>query len=93
MQRVSTPPMTLTPTPQQPFDIVLIDTIGPLPKSEEGNEYAVTLICDFTKYLVALPIPDKHSKTVAKAIFETHILTYGPMRTIVTDMGTEYKNC
>lgn len=85
-------PMTLTHTPAQPFDIVLIDTIGPFPKSETGNEYAVTLICDFTKYLVALPIPDKNSKTVAKAIFESHILTYGPMRTIVTDMGTEYKN-
>lgn len=86
-------PMTLTPTPLSPFDIVLVDTIGPFPRSEDGNEYAVTLICDLTKYLVALPIPDKSSKTVAKVIFESHILTYGPMRTLLTDMGTEYRNC
>lgn len=85
-------PMTLTPTPPLPFEIVLVDTIGPFPRSEDGNEYAVTLICDLTKYLVALPVPDKSSKTIAKAMFESFVLTYGPMRTMVTDMGTEYRN-
>ena len=37
-------PMTITETPNNAFDIVLVDTIGSLPKSENGNEYAVTLI-------------------------------------------------
>ena len=70
----------------------MIDTIGPLPRSENGNEYAVTIICDLTKYLVTVPIPNKSAKSVAKAIFENFILKYGPMKTIITDMGTEYKN-
>jgi len=35
-------PLTIT------FDRVLVDTIGPLPKSERGNQYTVTLICDLT---------------------------------------------
>jgi len=43
-------------TPINAFDRVIVDTIGPLPKSENGNEYAVTLICDLTKYLVAIPV-------------------------------------
>jgi len=47
-----------------------VDTIGPLPKTEKGNEYAVTLICDLTKYLVTIPIQNKSAKTVAKAILE-----------------------
>lgn len=84
-------PMTITPTPPSAFDIVLVDTIGPFPKSENGNEYAVTLMCDLTKYLVTVPIPNKSSRTVAKAIFESHILTYCP-KTFITDMGIEYKN-
>lgn len=84
--------MTLTETPEHAFDRVIVDTIGPLPKSENGNEYAVTLICDLTKYLVAIPISNKSATTVAKAIFESFILTYGPMKTFITDMGTEYKN-
>jgi len=40
--------MTISETPQMVFDRVIVDTIGPLPKSEQGNEYAVTLICAIT---------------------------------------------
>jgi len=69
-----------------------VDTIGPLPRSETGNEYAVTLICDLTKCLATIPIPDKSAKTVAKAILENLILKYDPMKTFITDIGTEYKN-
>jgi len=85
-------PLIITDTPISAFDRVIVDTIGPLPKSENGNEYAVTLICDLTKYLVAIPVPNKNANTVAKAIFESFILKYGPMKTFITDMGTEYKN-
>lgn len=85
-------PLITTETPTYAFDKVIVDTIGPLPRSENGNEYAVTLICDLTKYLVAIPVPNKSAKTIAKAIFESFILKYGPMKTFITDMGTEYKN-
>jgi len=83
-------PLIITDTPINAFDRLIVDTIGPLPKSENGNEYAVTLICYLTKYLDAIPVPDKNANTVAKAIFESFILKYGPMKTFITDMGTEY---
>lgn len=85
-------PMKLTPTPQTAFDIVIVDTIGPLQKSDNGNQYAVTMICDLTKYLVTAPIPDKSAKSVAKAIFENFILIHGPMKSLRSDKGTEYEN-
>lgn len=85
-------PMTMTTTPVQAFDTVFVDTIGPFPRSIDGNEYAVTMICDLTKYLITIPTPDKTARTVAKAIFEHFILIYGPMKTFISDMGTEYKN-
>jgi len=84
--------LTLTETTEMVFDKVFVDTIGPLPKSDQGNEYAVTLICDLSKYLVAIPVPNKNAKTVAKAIFKEFVLKYGPLKTFITDMGTEYKN-
>ncbi|XP_067622234.1 retrovirus-related Pol polyprotein from transposon 412 isoform X2 [Eurosta solidaginis] len=84
--------LVLTPTPCKPFDIVIIDTIGPLPESKYGNKFAVTMICDFSKYLVTVAVPDKSAKTIACAIFETFILTYGTMKAIRSDLGTEYKN-
>lgn len=50
------------------------------------------MICDLTKYLVCAPTPDKSAREVAKAIFESFILIYGPMKEIRTDRGTEYVN-
>lgn len=85
-------PMKITPTPQSVFDVVIIDTIGPLPMSENGNQYAITMICDLTKLLVTKAVPNKEAKTIAKAIFENFILVYGLMKEIRTDCGTEYKN-
>jgi len=84
--------LIITETPINAFDRVIVDTIGRLPKSENGNEYAVTLICDLTKYLVDIPVPNNNANTVAKAIFETFILKYGPIKTFIMNMGTEYKN-
>lgn len=85
-------PLRLTETPQRPFDVMIIDTIGPFQGSTNGNVYAVTMLCDFSKYLVAIPIPNKSAEQVAKAIFEKFILIYGPMRSIRTDRGSEYRN-
>lgn len=84
--------MVLTPTPQKPFDTIIVDTIGPLQKTEEGYEYAVTAICDLSKYLVTVPVTDKSAKSIAKAIFENLILQFGPINNIRTDRGTEYNN-
>lgn len=84
--------MTLTQTPLKPFDMIQIDTIGPLTQSNSGNTYAITLVDELTKYLIILPVRDKSAKTVARSIFENFILTHGPMRGIKTDLGTEYIN-
>ncbi|XP_036340243.1 uncharacterized protein LOC118749545 [Rhagoletis pomonella] len=82
--------LVLTPTPCEPFDVAVIDTIGPLPESINGNRFAVTIICDLSKYLVTIATPDKSAKTVASAIFESFVLTYGIMNTIKSDLGTEF---
>lgn len=82
-------PMIVTQTPITAFDTVLIDTIGPLPRSVLGNEYAITIICDLTKYLVTIPVADKSAGKVARAIFESFVLKNGPMKTFITDMDTE----
>lgn len=84
--------LNITPTPQKQFDIVTVDTVGPLPKTESGNRYAVTLICNLTKYLVTAAVPDKDSRTIAKAVFDSFISIYGPMQQVLSDRGTEYKN-
>lgn len=85
-------PMVITPTPQKPFDIVCVDTIGPFPKTTNDNIYAVTIQCELTKYVIIIPIPNKEARTIAKALMNEFILTFGPMKEMRTDLGTEFKN-
>lgn len=86
--------LELTKTPCKPFDFVQIDTIGPLVKSNNGNQYAITIIDEMSKWLTVIPIENKSANVVAKAIFEKFILIYGPMKEIKTDMdmGPEFRN-
>ena len=84
--------LVLTPTPVKAFEIVVMDTIGPLTETKFGNKYALTIICDLTKYLVTIAIPDKSANTIARALFENFILIYGRMENVKTDQGTEFKN-
>ena len=37
-------PLTLTETPVNAFGIVIVDTVGPLPKWENGNENILTYL-------------------------------------------------
>lgn len=69
-----------------------IYTVGPLPKTGNGNEYAITLICDLYEISSSIPVADKSAKTIARAISEHFVLNYGPMKTLITDQGTEFKN-
>lgn len=62
VQNKNRAPMVITPTPIQAFDRLLIDTVGPLPKTSSQHEYALTMVCDLTKYLVTIPIEDKKQK-------------------------------
>lgn len=85
-------PMLKTTTPDRPMQVVSIDTIGPNDLTEDGNRYAVTVQCELTKYVIAIPVPNKEAKTIARALVEHVILKYGPMYTLKSDLGSEYIN-
>lgn len=85
-------PLTLTDTPNKPFQTIVIDTIGPFPCAIGQVKYAITMICEFSKYLIIVPIPNKEAKTIARVIVENLILTFGQVKCIKSDLGTEYCN-
>lgn len=85
-------PQIITTTPSKPFEIITIDTVGPLPKTNNGNRYAITIQCELTKYIVLAPIQNKEANTIARAIVDNFILIYGKFLEIKTDQGTEYNN-
>lgn len=67
--------LRVTNTPQRPLTSIFVDTIGPLPKTINGNQYAITIMCALTKYLVSIPIENKNADTIARNIVKHFILT------------------
>lgn len=85
-------PLKKTPTPTRPFQSISIDTIGPFPTTTNQAKYAITVICEFSKYLIICPIPNKESVTIAKELLNSVLLTFSHVERIRSDLGTEYVN-
>lgn len=74
------------------FDVISIDTAGPLPKSRHQNEYLFVATCRLTKFVIVKAARKHTADNVAKFILEDIILIHGPPRILISDNGTEYVN-
>jgi len=82
-------PMEITTTSNKPFQKLNLDVIGPLPITENGNRFAVTMQDDLTKLSQAYPVPNHESKTIAKCLLH-FISHYGIPTTILSDQGSDF---
>lgn len=64
------PPAPLIPIPAlgEPFEHVVVDCVGPLPKTKTGNQFLLTVMCMATRYPEAFPLRKNTSKAVMKAL-------------------------
>lgn len=83
-------PLRITDTPKQAFDKIQMDVVGPLPITEKGNRYLLTIQDNLTKYSDAIPLPSIDSITIALALAEQFISRFGCPKAIHTDQGTNF---
>ncbi len=69
-----------------------MDLTGPLPTSDHGNKYILVIKDYKTKFVWVYAIKDKLATTIHAVVTEDLIPTFGPMRQLVTDRGTEFRN-
>ena len=53
----------------EPFSRILIDCVGPLPRTKSGNEYLLTIMCTSTRFAEAIPLRNIKTKSIVKAFF------------------------
>ena len=92
-QRVQWEKVTeLKPVPVEgPWHRVVIDLVGPLPRTARGNIYIVSAIDHFTKWAEAAPLQGKFSTQVAEFILRELIARHGKFHTLHSDNGHEFK--
>ena len=83
-------PMLITDTPAEPFQKASLDTVEKLPTMPNGNRHILTMQDNFSKYYIAVPIPDLKTTTIAHAVSTTLFSQYGAPRYILTDRGGSF---
>lgn len=82
-------PLQPIPVMEEPFSKVIIDCVGPLPKSKRGNQYLLTIMDVATRYPEAIPLRSITTKNVVRALIK--FFTQVGLPTIVqSDQGSNF---
>ena len=85
------PKAQLQPIPafDEPFSRILIDCIGPLPRTKSGNEYLLTIMCTSTRFPEAIPLRNIKTKSIVKALIKFFTFV-GLPKSVQSDQGSNF---
>ena len=73
----------------EPYSVIEIDTIGPLPSDSEDNKYIICGIDCFTRFVELKATKDATAKSAANFLLEI-VGRYGPPAEVRSDQGPQY---
>ena len=88
-QNIPQAPLHLIPAFDEPFSHIIIDCVGPLPKTKSQNEYLLTIMCSSTCFPEAIPLSRIKTNTILKALIKFFTL-FGLPKSIQSDQGTNF---
>ena len=88
-QNIPQAPLHPIPAFDEPFSHIIIDCVGPLPKTKSQNEYLLTIMCSSTRFPEAIPIRSIKTNTILKALIKFFTL-FGLPKSIQSDQGTNF---
>ena len=85
------PKAHLQPIPafDEPFSRIIIDCVGPLPKTKSGCQYLLTIMCASTRFPEAIPLRNIKTKTIVKALVKFFTFV-GLPRSVQSDQGSNF---
>ena len=78
------------PVPSEPFEVVAVDVIGPLPPTRLGNRYIVGFTCCLTRWVEAFAIPNQTALTLSEVYVEEIVCRHGAPRKLLSDRGRAF---
>jgi transposase InsO family protein len=90
LSRKTKMPLSITDTPQRPFEKCALDIVGPLTVTNNRNKYILTFQDSLTKFSKAIPVENQEAATVAKAFVIKIVLEHGIPEKVLTDQGTNF---
>ncbi|KAH9078114.1 hypothetical protein Ae201684P_019215 [Aphanomyces euteiches] len=71
-----------------PFDLMVVDALGPLPTSENGNKYILVFGDYFTRWIEAFPVPDLKTSTFTGTLIDEVLCRFGVPNRLLSDRGS-----
>ena len=81
-----------SPIPTQPFGMISMDFLGPLPATDIGHRYILVINDYVTRYCLAFATKTADAPEVARLLVERVFLEYGPPAIILSDRGSHFHN-
>ena len=80
-QEVPVAPLQPIPAVEESFSRVIVDCVGPLPKTKAGNQYLLTVMCASIRFLEAVLLRNIKAKNILN-IVKALIKFFGLLRSI-----------
>jgi hypothetical protein len=88
-QKIPQAPLKPIPAFKEPFAKIIIDCVGPLPKTKAGNQYLFTIMCSSTRLPEAIPLRNIKAKTIANALTK-FFTNFGLPQSVQSDQGSNF---
>ena len=82
--------MVITDIPATTFEKTSMDIVRPLLETISGNLYILTIQDNFTKYSLAISLPNHQASTIADAFVKKCICIFGSPKRILTDQSRDF---
>ena len=82
-------PLQTIPVFGESFSKVIVDCVGPLPKTKTGFQYLLTIMCSASRFPEAVPLRHITAKTVTKALIK-YFTYFGFPKEIQSDQGSNF---
>ena len=88
-QPIPVAPLKPVPACGEPFSEILIDCVGPLPKTKSRNKFLFTIMCKSTRFPEAIPLRNIKAKKIVDAMVK--FLTFvGLPKSVQSDQGLNF---
>ena len=88
-QKPAVAPLKPIPVAGEPFSHVIIDCVGPLPKTREGNQYLLAIMCGNTRFPEAFPLRNIKAPKIVKVLIKFFML-FGLPQSVQPDQGSNF---
>lgn len=88
-QKIPKAPLIPIPSVGEPFREVIIDVVGPLPRTRGGNEYILSIVDRMSRFPEAIPLRSIRSEKIVEVLVG-FFTRFGFPKVIQSDCGTNF---